>query len=161
MFRIALVGVLVACSVGAVGAIDRPGRAKAKVEFKWLENRPIKGVTEEKGFQTTCGPELSYAHKAAVLTNKDVAGTTLHHHDLSRSGLSAENYMVEFHLTDEARRKLVAEAGDAKYRELAVFVDGNYWGARFFRKADADKFVPGAGLFPSKAEAERVVEACK
>ncbi len=59
------------------------------------------------------------------------------------------------------RKKLVAEAGKEPLMMLAIFVDGKYWGTGAFRQAEAEKFTPSAGFLNSKAEAERIVEACK
>jgi len=153
---------LVACSVVVTSTLrgEPPAQPKAKVEFRWLAAKPVKGVTEEKGIQTTCGPELMYPYTKPVLTNADVAGTTLTKHDFSKSGLG-ELYTVEFRLTDAARATLVKEAGDQPTMELAVFVDGRYSGAWYFRKVEAARFTPLAGFMRSKAEAERIVEACK
>lgn len=134
---------------------------KAKVEFRWLASKPAKGITEEKGIQTTCGPELLYPHLKPALTNADVDGTILKQHDFSQSGLGKELYTVDFQLSEAARKKLLTEAGDQPVMQLATFVDGKYWGTGIFRKADAAKFTPTAGFISSKTEAERIVEACK
>ncbi|HMP01647.1 MAG TPA: hypothetical protein PKD86_11110 [Gemmatales bacterium] len=138
---------------------EPPVKSKAKVEFRWLEVRSVRGLTDDMGIQTTCRPELMYPHVKPVLTNPDVAGTTMTEHDFSTSGLGVL-YIVELRLTDKAREKLVKEAGDRPSVELAVFVEGSYSGAWYFRKAEAAEFTPSAGFIP-KAEAERIVEACK
>jgi hypothetical protein len=135
-------------------------KPKARVEFRWLEDRAIKNLTEDKGFQTTCGPELSYAHKKPVLTNIDVAEATMKNHG-AVMGLPGDHYEIRFRLTDQAKKKLVAESGTAAHRELAIFADGKYWGTAIFRKADAANFEPFAGFINSKAEAERIVAACR
>ncbi len=69
---------LVAGVVGVSSAVAQPADkppAKAVVEFRWLEHSPDKALTEDKGIQTTCGPELMYPHKkpALVLTPAEVA----------------------------------------------------------------------------------------
>lgn len=138
---------------------EPPVKPKAKIEFRWLSAKPIDGVTDEKGIRTTCGPELMYPYAKPVLTHADVAGTFLKKHDFTGSGLG-EQYSVEFRLTGAGLNKLVNEAGD-RALELAVFVDGRYWGATCFRKAETNKFTPMAGFMASKVEAERIVEACK
>jgi hypothetical protein len=133
---------------------------KATVEFRWLAGKPIQGVTEEKGIRTTCWPALSYPHVKPVLTNTAVAGAVLKTYKFSTNDLSVR-YMVEFQLTEAARKTLVAEAGTRATVELATFVDGQYWGTAYFRKAEVATFTPSAGLISSKAEADRIVEAFK
>lgn len=137
--------------------VEKP---KVKVEFRWLEDRPMKDLTDAKGFQTTCGPELSYAHKKPVLSNIDVAEATIKNHG-SIMGLSGDHFTITFRLTDSAKKKLIKESGDAAHRELAVFADGKYWGTAIFRKGEANQFEPFAGFINSKAEAERIVAACR
>ncbi len=129
--------------------------AKAKIEFRWLEGKPIEGLTVEKGLQTTCGDERSYPHWKPVLTNKDVTFARVLTHDLRPNGLGIV-YEVEFDLTAKAAVKLVDECGNRSLRVLAVFVDGKYWSAWAFRSSEAATFAPRAGFIPSKAEAERI-----
>jgi hypothetical protein len=136
-----------------------PPNPKAKIEFRWLEGRHVKGLTENKGFQTTCGDALSYAHLQAILTNADIASARFTCSDLSAHGLGRELCMVYFRLSVQGKVKLQAAAGPAKLKELAVFVDGRYWGTAVYRPAEAD-FEPFAGMM-SKAEAVRIVAACK
>jgi hypothetical protein len=149
-------------TLGFVSALPAQPNAKptAKVEFRWLETRAIKDLTDDTGFQTTCGPELSYAHKKPVLTNIDVAEATMKNLG-SVMGIAGDHFMITFRLTREAKMKLVAASGDAARRELAVFADGKYWGTAIFRQAEADSFEPFAGFIHSKAEAERIVAACR
>jgi hypothetical protein len=137
------------------------GRLKPKIEFRWLESTHIQGVTEDWGVQMTCAPERSYPHKTAVLTAKDVAEARLCQADFSSSGLPSELYMVSFRLTEQAKKKLVEECGDATERMLVVLVNNQSWGVRFFRKAEAANFEPQAGFTSSKSEAKRLIDACK
>lgn len=152
---------LVLCSIIVPSAVgDEPAlRRKATVEFRWLEIRPIKDVTEEKGIRTTCGNELSFLHKKPILTGQDVASAQLRRHDLRANGLGVL-FDVELHLTQDARQKLKMELGDNGGKELAVVIDGTYWGATSFKdKSMIDKNIPYAGFFSLKSEAERIVEA--
>lgn len=158
---------LVLCATAGLFAVPLPpekpvaGPVKAKIEFRWLEGKAVKGLTQDQGIQTTCGDERSYPHLVPVLTNTDLAGATMTHHDFSANGLSNNLYMIQFRLTDAARKKLVEACGEAPGKELAVFVDGRYWGTSNFRKADAARFSPHAGFISSLAEAERIVDAVK
>ena len=148
------------CLLVIATAVGQQPAAAPKVEFRWLAEKPIKGVTEENGIRTTCWPDLAYPHLKPVLTNTAVAGAVLKTYDFSTNGLSVR-YMVEFQLTEAARKTLVAEAGNRETVELATFVDGQYWGTAYFRKAEVTKFTPSAGFISLKAEADRIVEAFK
>src|SRR5688572_22886438 len=76
----------------APAAPNRP-----KLEFRWLEDEPIKGVTLAEGVQTTCRTDVSYPHRSAVLTAKAVAEARLTHLNLGGS----DQYLVDFQLTKE------------------------------------------------------------
>lgn len=149
-----------AAATAVAPAAGPAARPKAKVEFRWLETEPVKGLTEEWGVPVMCGPVLMYPHKQPVLTGKDVAEARLSKTDLSSSGLPSELYMVNLHLTEQARKTLVA-ACEKPERALVVLVDGKSWGVRYFRKGEAAEFVPQAGFLSSRTEAMRIVEACK
>jgi hypothetical protein len=130
---------------------------EAKIEFRWLEDRPIAGVTLDRGFPTTCGEERSYAHKTPILTNDDLAWATATNHG-SIMGLPGDHYSIEFRLTEKARRKLLADCPDGSTRTLAVFIDGQYKGTTPYRPAKPSGFAPSAGTFTSKAQVERIVK---
>jgi hypothetical protein len=154
---------LVAGVVGVSSAVAQPADkppAKAVVEFRWLEHSPDKALTEDKGIQTTCGPELMYPHKKPVLTNADVAAAEAKNHG-QVMGLRGDHYTVTFKLSDAAKKTLAASAGDATVKELATFVDGKYWGTAIYRPGKTADFIPQAGFITSKAEAERIVAAVK
>lgn len=165
---------LLACAIGGwVSGQESPAK-KAKVELRWVESKKIEGVTEDKGFQCSCDPEdIVYPHKkpALVLTAAEVAKVDLTNLDLSKNGLSAENYMVTIHLTKEAREKLAATTEGNDMKLLTITVDGKNWGIRRYEKdkdkpfvpeqARAASFTPDIGMFSSKVEAQRVVDALK
>jgi hypothetical protein len=154
MIQSAMLALCLTVSPGAVQAPPAQPKAGAKVEFRWLEPHPVKGLTEATGLRTTCGEELSYPHKVPVLTNTDVLAAGFETH-AAVMGVPGDHYLVTFDLTDKARKKLVAASGEP-VKELAVFVDGKYWGAAPFRKAKAAAFLPQAGYFRSKPDAERI-----
>ncbi|HZN36488.1 MAG TPA: hypothetical protein VFB80_21815 [Pirellulaceae bacterium] len=157
---------------GLVGSVILPtgpqapeqpaAKGPAKVEFFWVEAKPVEGLTQAKGLQTSCDPdELVYVHLKPVLTAKDVAGTRMSNSDLSKNGLPGDHFMINFELTKEAKGKLIAGCVDAGARSLVVVADGTYWGLSYFRKADAATFSPHAGFISSRATAERIVSACQ
>jgi len=152
---------------------EPPAKPKAKVEFRWVETKRVEGLTEDKGFQSSCDPkDIVYPHKkpALVLTTAEVREAHLTEHDFSKSGLGV-HYMVTIHLKEAARNKLAATVEGKEMRLLTVVVDGKYWGVYRYEKdrdkqfvpdaARAETFAPGVGFFSSKAEAERLVTALK
>lgn len=110
LMRIGVAFLVVALSAVAQQPADKPP-AKAVVEFRWLENSPDKDLTEDKGIQTTCGPELMYPHKKPVLTNADVAAAEAKNHG-QVMGLKGDHFTVTFKLSDAAMKALAASAGD-------------------------------------------------
>lgn len=172
--RVALALTVCLACVPAVEGQVPPAPPKAKVEFRWVEGYRVEGLTEDKGFQSSCDPEsIVYPHKnpVLVLTSADVAEVRLTQHDFSRNGLSSENFLVTLHLTKKARDTLAAAYADEESRLLTIRVDGKNWGVHRYEKrkekefvpakARAETFTPSVGFFSSKAEAERLVEAFK
>jgi hypothetical protein len=167
----AVIGVI---SLAVAYADDAPPDKRAKVVLCWVESKQIIGLTEDKGFQSTCDPKsIVYPHKkpALVLTAADVEETRLTKHDFSESGSPGELYSVTFHFTKAALAKLAATCESLDSRELTVVVDGKYWGVHRYEK-DKDKpsipeevraetFRPSVGYLTSKAEAERLANAFK
>jgi hypothetical protein len=135
-------------------------KAGAKVEFRWLEPYPVKDLTKDKGLRTTCGPELMYPHKVPVLTNKDILAADFETHNVVM-GIAGDHYLISFHLTDGARKKLTAAVGDEPVKELAIFLDGKYWSTAPFQKAKVATYLPQAGYFKSKPDVERIVTSFK
>jgi|GEM_PF-6529489 len=160
MNRFALLAVCVALSLSQTGAQEPKAKERAKVEIKWLAAKPVKGVTQEKGIQTTCGPELLYPHLEPVLTNADLASATFKEHDLTKNGLGLM-YSVEYTLKADSRKKVVAGLGDAKVGQLAIFVDGRYWGTGIVRAGQVDTYKPYAGMMTNLADADRAADALK
>ncbi|MBY0229219.1 MAG: hypothetical protein K2W96_08085 [Gemmataceae bacterium] len=131
-----------------------PPNPPARIEFRWMEWKPVKGLTVMKGEQTSCAPDsLAYAHLKPVLGNAAVASATLN--TIEWSGVGTQ-HMVDFRLTDAAKKTLVAQCA-GKEALLAVYIDGRRWGVMFFNKADAATFAPSAGFMTSKPYAERIV----
>jgi hypothetical protein len=142
------------------GAQEPKAEAKAKIEIKWLSANPANGVTQEKGIQTTCGPELLYPHLAPLLTNADLASAKFNEHDWTKSGLG-RMYSVDFTLKAESRKKVAAGLGDQQNGQLAIFIDGHYWGTGIVRAGKIDEYQPFAGLMSNRADAERAAGALK
>jgi hypothetical protein len=162
-----------ACIPG-IGGKEPPAKTKDKVELRWLEVKPAEGLTEDKGFQTSCDPkDIAYPHKkpALVLTAAEVAEARLTKHDFSGSGGPSELYSVTLNLTKKARDKLAATCvGDGPH-SLTIGIDGKYWGSHRYEKdknkpliapeCRAETFTPSVGYFLSRPEAERLVDAFK
>lgn len=160
-------GWLALCSVVVAGALgdEPPARPKARVEFRWLESKPIPGVTEEKGIHVSESDVLSYPHKKPILTNEDIVEVRVSKTDFSRSGGLATDrtlvhYMLHFHLTPAALGKLAENCGKSGEKMLTASVDGRHCGAPFYiRSRDKANFVPYAGFFTSKSEVKRILAA--
>lgn len=165
---------LAVSAIGVSGVVAQEPPGKAKVEIRWVEWKPVKGVTEVEGFQSSCDPkDIVYPHQkpALVLTPAEVAEVELKEHNLSSSGLARANYMVTIHLTKEARAKLAAACSGDEMRLVTIVVDGRYWGVLRYEKdkdkkfvpdaARAESFTPGVGFFSSRGQAQRLVNALK
>jgi hypothetical protein len=156
---------LAACSFVVPGVLgEEPAvRPKVKIEFRWLEAKPISGVTEVKGIHTSERDELSYPHMKPILTNEDVVEVGVSKIEFNKStGLGSELFTLHFHLTKKAHEKLAANCGETGDKMLAAFIDGTYRGAPYYlRSRDESSFVPYAGGLTLKADVERIVEAFK
>lgn len=142
---------LVAAWLGAAAQAGPPA-----VEFRWLENRYVEGLTENAGRAVVCGGRDWFPHKKPVLTGSAVASAKL---GSIPDWPGGPHYLVDFTLTAEAKRTLAAAAG-APEKLLTVYVDGKSWGTSTFRKAEPDEFTPpGLGFTTSKALAEKVAGA--
>ncbi|MDB5389866.1 MAG: hypothetical protein JWM11_5512 [Planctomycetaceae bacterium] len=173
IFSVVGLAMISACIPPVIGQ-EPQAKPKAKVELRWVETKRVEGLTEEKGFQSSCDPDsIVYMHKkpALVLTAAEVTEVRVTNLDLSKNGLSRENYTVTLYVTKEARDKLAASCGDKDERLLTVVVDGKANGVGRYVKGraargapaqvSAETFLPSVGFFPSKAEAERIVDAFK
>ena len=157
------VSLAVCSAVVAAAAADAPPArpsAKPKVEFRWLERKPIKGVTEDKGFRFGYGPEdIFYPHKTPVLTGDAVARTRVSTRDLG-SGLTWRyHYSVDFEFTAAAKAKLAEDRGPGGTGLLGVYVDGAYWSLAYFQERTKATFEPAAGYFTSRAGVDRITGA--
>ena len=151
-------------AVVAVAAAQAPTAqppAKPKVEFRWLEDKPVNGVTQDKGIRTSCGDELSYPHKMPVLTGDAVVRSRVSKITVSAATNPQDMFMVHFELTADAKAKLAADCGPGGTGLLAVYVDGKYWAAAYFQDRTKATFEPFAGYFTSSAEVERITGAFK
>lgn len=141
-------------------AADKP-KEPAKIEFRWLEEVAIEGVTDAKGIINSCGGEPKFPRLKPVLTNADIASAKATHVEFAMSDIPGENHTIDFEFTKDARAKLVEDLGNDSGRELAVFIDGKYWGTGFFKKSEAATYKQIAGFIPTKAETERILAAVK
>ena len=74
--------------------------------------------------------------------------------------MTPAQYSVDFTLKDGVEKKLIEACGDAPWRVLTVYINGRWYGASDFNKAQPKKFYPpGTGYTLSKEEAERILKA--
>lgn len=167
------VGLLMCLACIPVLGQDPPAKAKPEVELRWVESKRIEGLTEAKGFQSSCDPkDIAYPHRkpALVLTAAEVSEARLKGYDFGKRG-SPTHFMVELHLTKKAREQLAASFEGNETRCLTVLVDGRYWGVHRYEKVQgklsyppevhAETFLPEVGFFSSEAEAQFLVDAFK
>jgi hypothetical protein len=171
--RVALgLAVSSACVTAIVGQ-EPPAKSKAKVELRWVEVKRVEGLTEDKGFQTSCDPmDIVYPHKkpALVLTAAEVADARLTKHDLTKHGMGVL-YQVAIDLTKDARANLAATVVGNESRWLTVVVDGECWGYWRYEKDKDKKSIPDqaraetfrldVGFFSSEGAAQRLVDALR
>lgn len=157
--RMALGVALCGTGISATFADEPPAKVKAKVEFRWLENKSIPGLTEEKGIQTSETDELSYPHLEPILTNVDIAEVRV---SKVKLGTLGDQFTLNFELTKEARKKLADSCGPSGDKMLAAMVDGKYRGSPYYLKSrDEATFVPYAGFFQSQEQVDPIVAAFK
>ena len=137
-----------------------PKEAGPKIEFRWLEDKPIPGLTEEKGIHISETEELSYAHLKPILTNADIVGVKVSSVKFGGTNDPNEHFMLTFDLTAAARKRLAETCGDSGSKMLVARVDGRQSGAPFYLKSrDGEKFTPFAGGITSKQLVDRIVAA--
>lgn len=165
---------IAACSMLFAPAMAQEGKTKkSRIEIRWVEKEKVDGLTEKKGFQTSCDPDdLVYPHKkpALVLTAAEVEDVRLDTKDFSSSGLSTV-HMVTIYLTDEAKKKLAASVEGDQMRLLTVSVNGKNWGVKRYEKDKNKRYVPkqaraeslvlSVGYFASFDKAQQVVDSLK
>ena len=168
-----LFGMVVLTASLSATADEPKAKEKIAVELRWLEEKPIEGVTEKKGILASEREnDFVYPHvkPALVLTKKEVSEVKLNKIDGTKNGLGLL-IMVDIHLTKEAREKLAAGVKGKDTRLLTVTVDGKHWGVHRYEidkdkpfvsdKARAETFRPSVGFFRVESEAQQVVDALK
>ncbi len=171
--RVALAWTVCLACTSSLVAQEPPTKPKAKIELRWLEDKRIEGLTEDKGIKVSCDPNgIAYRHKkpALALTAADIDEVSLKKHDWSASGIGIL-YSVTLHLKTETREKLAATCESNETRYLTIVVDNKSWGADRYEKdkskplialeCRAETFTPTIGYFSSETEAQRLVDAFK
>lgn len=157
LLRTGVVLAFAACLPGP-SAGQEAATPKITIEFRWIEPRATKGLTEDTGKPIVCGGKDWFAHRKPVLTGKDIATAKLTHLHFA----NVDQYAVEFTLTKGAAKKLAEACGDAAGRTLTVYVNGQWYANTYFDKAKPEEFSPPiAGYMLSKADAERILAATK
>lgn len=153
--RVALVvGVFLSFGVFAAGQ-EPAAKPKLKVEFRWADYTPTKGLTEEKGIDLSCTDKKAYLHKKVVLTNADIAKALL----TKANAAPGEKYNIEAYLNKEAGEKLAKASKENLRKPLVVLIDGKVIAAMVVMNPLTD-FVPITGTF-TEAEGERIIKGIK
>jgi hypothetical protein len=150
-----------------------PAGDKLTVEFRWIENRFVEGVTEEQPQSISpCDEGSWYLHRKPALTTVDFAKANL---ETVISGGGGKKYHISYKLKDSAIEKLVQQCGEENRKRIAV-VCVKYKGKdaeilpspiKYFPATTFDKRQPKAFrhpyvyLTPSKEFAERILQASR
>jgi preprotein translocase subunit SecD len=141
------------CATLCLGFVDAavaekpPDKPAAKLEIRRAENEPAEGLTEA----TVPGSkEKVYLHKAAELTNADIAAARATE---DTSGKPA----VEVTLTKEGAQKMRELSEKQKNKPLAILVNGKLIAAPTVRAVIGEKAVI-AGNF-TKDDVDKLVKA--
>lgn len=146
----------------AATAEEPAAKPQSQVEFRWLEDKPIAGVTDEKGISISETGELSYPHKKPILTKEDITEVRVTKTTFNQSTGLRDQYTLSFHLTKSARKKLADTCGESGDKMLTAVIDGKHLGTPYYLKSrDEANFVPYAGFFSSKEQVERIVASFK
>lgn len=134
----------VAC--GQASASEVAGRPAAKLEFRRAETQHANGLIKVAAMPT--GQTL-YLHKAADITNSDVAEARVVNGD-------SETAAVRVKFTKAGAHKMAVLSKGHHGKPVAILIDGNVVSAPVIRGSLSDQAII-AGTF-TKAEAERLAE---
>lgn len=152
-----LAGILL-CSISSSIAVGQG------LELRWVESKPIEGVTEDEGVQRGDDPDdIVYVHKKPVI----VLDSALAEMKIEESKWCCEElFLVTLELTDEARTKIATSVQGNQMRILTAKVNGEYHSFHRYeidrdkkgvpKGARADTFTVSLGVFRSRDEAERM-----
>src|SRR5262245_26079158 len=125
----------------ALAVAQKPNdRPKVKVEFRWAEESPTAGLTENKGVDLSCSEKKAYLHIKPILTNPDIATAR----SRRGSGVFDDKFLIEVNLTREAAKKMAKSSAENLNKPLVILVDGKIVAAMVV-KAKLSDFVPITG----------------
>lgn len=140
----------------AIAAAQAPtAQPPLKIEFRWAEEKPTRGVTDEKGLDLSCTDKKVYLHTEAVLSNADVAQAQLR----KANARPEEKYFLEVTLTREAAKRMARSSAANLNKPLVVLVEGKVVAAMVVMSTLSET-IPVSGYF-TKAEAERILQGIK
>lgn len=150
-----------------------PAEEKLTVEFRWIENRFVEGVTEEQPLSISpCDKGGWYLHRKPALTAANFDEAKL---ETVIVGGGGKNYHISYKLKEGAAEKLVQQCGEENSKGIVVGCV-NYKGKvaeilpspiKYFPAATFDKRKPKAFrhpyvyLTPSRDFAERILQASR
>jgi preprotein translocase subunit SecD len=138
--------------IAQVSGAEPADKPRVKAEFRWAEEKPTQGLTENKGVDLSCSDQKAYLHKQAILTNQDIVAARLH----KANCVPGEKFLIDTSLTREAGKKMARSSAENRNKSLVVLVDGKIVAAMVVKSRLSD-FVPITGYF-TQAEAERIVK---
>ena len=122
-----------------------------RVEFRWAETFPGKGLTEATVLGTG---EKIYLHKEVIITNKDIIEARAVNDPLKKDGI----YQVKLVFTKQAAARMAKSTPVRGGQRLAILVDGKVVSAPFIHGSLYDR-VAISGDTITKEDAERIARA--
>lgn len=146
----ALVGLTAGLLCVSITPAQEPAaKAKVKVEFRWLESKPIPDVTTTGALYPAEDDTRLYPHKKAVVTNEDITKVRISEGSLGWS--------AHFHLTPQGLEKLAQSSG-GRGKMFVITIQDFPWGYPYYSpRRDRANFVPMAGFF-TKDLADAIAE---
>lgn len=145
---------------------DKKSDSNPKVEFYFVEDEPVEGVTGDKKYQTESRTGYLHRKPALVLTTAHIEDVELRSQEFTFSDKVREYFIVQVTLTDNAREQIASKVIGKKMKLLTVVVDGKPMNLYRYevdqskkgvsKRSLAGNFNPSIGYFASKSEAERV-----
>jgi hypothetical protein len=142
--------ILLIISLGGQGSVfsQVPAR-RIRVEFRWAESSPGKGLAEARVRKTG---ESIYLHRQAVIKNEDIIEA-----EALEDPYTTGEYKVALVFTKQAARRMAKARQRLSGKRLAVLVNGKVISAPFLSGSINDKAVITGDM--SKTEAERIANA--
>ena len=141
--------ILLTVCLGQGSVLSQAPDRSTRVEFRWAEAAPGKGLAQVRVPKTG---ERLYLHREVVITNEDIIEAQPLEDPDTKGG-----YKVSLVFTKQAAERMAKAAQQRTGRRLAVLLDGKVISAPFVSGSIYDKAAITGQI--TKDEAERIAEA--